>query len=544
MCGINGIFNGELTKDITDILIHRGPDQKGLYHSKNCTLSNNRLSIVDIDEGVQPVENGRYVMSFNGEIYNYKELVKSANLQDTLKNNSDSEVLLEYITKKGLSSVCDLRGMFAFALYDKQLDNISLFRDRTGIKPLFYNVDSSQVRFGSEIKSIFNMGLTPEFDEETLADFFIIGFPLGASTLFKNVYQVEPGSYITINKEGELNTTKYFDYISESKSGVGNCSPDLLADLINQSVKEQIDSNWPILLMLSGGLDSGTLLHSIIDNFGIENLKLFTFSESHDDKDYFASKKLADFYGLPLKIVSQRKSFLQNFKTYLYHLEDISFDSYAIWALSEEMTKFGKVGYCGQGADEMFGGYSKHFNSQAYLDKIKGNFDRFIKVYGKDFRNYFIIKEFIERLQKGDGVQETTHFDVWQELPNIQLWQYDRVSMAHGFELRVPYLDERIISFSAKLNAEHKICDGHDKFILRQASRKLGAPKIVWDRPKCLGGQNIIQNAVQKLKDSFTETHDSKHPMWNFFHQTSWMYGSEPIYCGMMDILEKIFELK
>ncbi len=539
MCGINGVFNRPASEGILNILEHRGPDQKGLYSDRRCSLATNRLVITDEQNGIQPLENDRYVMVFNGEIYNFKELNPGSDQRED--NNSDSRTLLAHMTANGLDAVKDLRGMFAFAMYDKQEHSISLFRDSTGIKPLFYNVTQDEVCFGSEVKSILAQGVDFQIDEETLADFFIIGYPLGRSTIFKNIHQVEPGKYVTFSKEGKQTTRTYFSYEQETRKLTEVCTADGLADLITAAVREQVDPHRPILMMLSGGLDSGTLLHSIIENFGKSGVEIFTYSEAKDDEDYILSKKLAAHYGLSLNVVSPKKRFVDEFREYIYHLEDMSFDSFGIWCLCKEMAEHGKVGYCGQGADEMFAGYPKHRRPGAYFEKIKSNFEIYTRTFGKEFRNYDLIKEHLSRLEQEDRIQETTHFDVRQELPNIQLWQYDRVSMAHAFELRVPYLDERIVSFSAGLNSEQKISRDREKIMLRDAATRLGVPAMIRERPKYLGGKNISRSNVEDLKNAFMKSHKTGHRREEFFHKTSWMKGEEPIYCGMLDLLKELF---
>jgi asparagine synthase (glutamine-hydrolysing) len=540
MCGISGIFNGRISEDISKILFHRGPDANGTYIDDICTLHSNRLAIVDMKNGIQPMENERYVMVFNGEIYNFRELSKSTGSQNS---TSDTKSLLDYLTKQGLEGIKDIRGIFAIALYDKRSKNISLIRDRMGVKPLFYSINQGTIKFGSELKSLRNQAIEPEIDEDTLADFFIIGYPIGKSTLLKNTFQVEPGKIVTFDMSGTLCETSYYNYFQDNSYSSIPHNPSDLAQLINSSVKEQVDPNWPILLMLSGGLDSGTLLHSIVEQFERNIIMPFTYSEKMSDDDYINSRKIADYYGLPLFVVNAKNSFLETLPEYMYHLEDISYDSYAIWCLSKEMARHGKVGYCGQGPDELFGGYEKHQHPAEYLSRLQKNFDIYLHEFSTIFRNKELIGNYLNNLRNGNKIQETTKFDVTQELPNLQLWQYDRVSMAHGLELRVPYLDERIVSFSAQLDPENKVNHIQDKVILRQAAKVMGVPEFIWNRPKYLGGQNIIKVDVQRMINYFAENYNSEHPKWSFFNKTNWMKGLEPVYCGMMDLFKKTFEI-
>lgn len=548
MCGISGglNINKHQLESMLAALIHRGPDELGSWISDSVGLGTNRLVVHGKDEGKQPVENERYVLVFNGEIFNWKELKRNTG-DDAIA--SDTRMLLTYLSSSRdiASSLTKLRGMFSFALYDKKEGVLHLARDSAGIKPLHYYQANGVVRFGSEIKSILASGISTDIDDETLADYAIMGFPLSRSTLFKGISQVLPGEYIKLTST-ETYHHRFFDYralaLDEHEDILKKeYLAEELADLILRSLKEQTDTQL-IQIMLSGGLDSATLVHATTLLYPSDRIRLTTFSENQDDPDYVSARGISAYYDLPLQIVTplSEEEFSNQFSSFVHTVEDLCFESFAIWELSRHMACFGKVAFCGQGPDEMFGGYPKHADPKGYLRDIRENYYRYTDLFGTTFRNHALILDALQRIQKGDGIMETTLFDMCQELPNLQLSTYDRVSMAHALELRVPYLDERIIALSAKLPVDLKRNKGRDKVILRDAATILGVPSFITERPKYLGGSQLIPRNISYLKETCMreETVNLNDPYIFALSQGIFTNNNLPVYQCMLRILKNM----
>ena len=515
MCGFFGIFspaginfdNQKLEK-ITNLIHHRGPDDTGYFTNKNIALGFKRLSIIDIQNGKQPLisQNKRYVIVFNGEIYNYKKLrEKLISKKIILKTNSDTEVLLESIANFGLDFIKEINGMFAFVLYDIKENCIYLFRDRLGVKPIFFSLNKNKILFSSEIKPLISSGLiSKEINFNAISSYFSFRFNYGVGNFFKNINSVEPGQFVKFNSLN-LSKRKYWDYpMSEEKFDLSEQNlMDRCGKLIEEVTSDHLVSDVPVGSLLSGGLDS-SLLTSIMRE---KNDKRFcTFSASFDDIDYdenrysklISEKTNSDHLNIILKSSDYENKLNQIIK---HSASPLSIPhEIALNSLFNQISKYTKVVISGEGADEMFGGYGRVQSSGFDYEKIKfvkkfvpknlqpsiltifgsnkefdwskyrSQIDHFFDIYKwfgfeekmgilnneikKDIKYDAEIKKFWSgefELIKDLDDKEKIIFLFQKHHLQCLLHRLDIHSMAHSVEARVPFCDYRIIEFVNKL---------------------------------------------------------------------------------------------
>lgn len=299
MCGVAGIidYRGK-TNTVTAVgtmlrsFSHRGPDESGIYHSPAATIGNVRLSIIDLQTGQQPLSDisGRYWIVFNGEIFNYIELRDELEKKDIrLKTRSDTEVLVNLYAMYGKSCLSMLNGQFAFAVWDKQKEELFLARDRVGIRPLFYTVANGIFYFGSEIKALFrNRELKRELDPQSLSQIYTFWTALTPGTAFKDIFELSPGHFMTFGRNG-IKTEKYWELnIGPNRADLSLPeAQEQFNELFTSAVRIRLRADVEVAAYLSGGLDSTTTVAYIRD---IEPGILNTFSIGFEEKDFDESK--------------------------------------------------------------------------------------------------------------------------------------------------------------------------------------------------------------------------------------------------------------
>ncbi|MFH1096474.1 MAG: asparagine synthase (glutamine-hydrolyzing) [Candidatus Desantisbacteria bacterium] len=378
MCGIAGILridgmspSTELVKKMCDIIKHRGPDSEGFYNDSLIALGHRRLKIIDMVTGKQPMcnEDGTIWITYNGEIYNYKEL-KNQLLQKghRFETNTDTEVIIHLYEEMGEECVHSLRGMFAFAIWDKNQRKLFAARDRLGIKPFYYYYDNKQLIFASEIKAVIvSEDVKPELNNEALIDHLRCKYPLGTKTFFKNVLNLSPGWNLTW-ENGRLSTREYWDI---SFSSTPNKSEKEYIEGLQYHLQDAITSHLisdvPVGAFLSGGLDSGTIVALASENKNTDPIKTFCCGskgwEKEENSDIVYAKKVASF------------SKSQHYEILLSPREYGDFIPKAIWHLDEPgggdtaipgyfVAKYARenvtVLLSGEGGDEILGGY-RHY---------------------------------------------------------------------------------------------------------------------------------------------------------------------------------------
>lgn len=550
MCSIAGICNFKRTKIpnvrkklevMNELQAHRGPDGEGIWihNNQNIGLAHRRLSIIDIDNGKQPMsdEGGNWVC-FNGEIYNYVELREELGCK--CKTTSDTEVILHAYRKWGEDCVSHFSGMFAFALWDEKEQKLFCARDPFGIKPFYYYLQGDTFYFASEAKALLPFVPSVETDSKAFSDYLVFQFCLEGRTLFKDIFELKPAHCVSLSENG-LKDRRYWQvYYRPDLDHTEKYFSEKLEAHFLDSLKYHIRSDVPIGGYVSGGVDS-SITSSIASDLLDRNFEGFTgkfsIGPEYDESGYaqeVANQKSFQLYQIDIG----PQDFIDNMEKVMYHLDTPiagpgSFSQYMVSSLA---SKYRKVVLGGQGGDEIFGGYTRYL--VAYFEQcIKGAIDgtmnsgKFVVTYQSiipnltSLRNYKpMIKEFwkeglfepsytryyklinrapqmedciyrekmddydpyssyerlfiAENVDKNSYLDRMTHFDFKTLLPAL-LQVEDRMSMAHGIESRVPFLDKNLVEFAATIPANVKMKDGNLKYVLRESMNKYVPDKIM-----------------------------------------------------------------
>lgn len=379
MCGITGIYafnevgriNMINLSAATNKLSSRGPNQQGSFIEQFVGLGHCRLSILDLSEnGRQPMydDEERYVIIFNGEIYNFQIIKKELEeIGHTFRSGTDTEVLLKLFIDKGADCLHDLQGFFAFAIYDKEKKTLFLARDRMGIKPLYFYQDDDKFLFASELKSIIAYGIKKELDYDSLYHYFQLNYIPAPHSIFKNVKKVMPGHLIKI--ENSTVTHEQYYKIPYDKDRIKDSGQNYLQqqkklkELLHTSVKKRLVADVPIGTFLSGGIDS-SIISSIASKY---TSHLNTFSIGFKDEPFFDETRYAHLVAKKLKTEHTTYSLSnQDLLKHLYDILDYIDEPFAdssailVYILSKNTKSKATVALSGDGADEMFSGYNKH----------------------------------------------------------------------------------------------------------------------------------------------------------------------------------------
>ena len=540
---------GERIGVMNRLLRHRGPDGEGSWqHARRFVgFAHRRLSIIDLSTGDQPMTDaaGNWI-TYNGEIYNYIELRDELGA-DSFQTTSDTEVIMRAYQKWGADCVSHLRGMFAFALWDEARQQLFCARDRFGIKPFYYTTIGDTFYFASEVKALLPFVREIETDLEGFKDYLAFQFCLAGKTLFKNVSELLPGHTLSI-ANGSPDIRRYWEvYYELDFDHTPKYFEERLQALLPESVALHLRADVPVGTYLSGGLDSSSVaslasLHSNGDFAGFTGK--FSFSPDYDESAY--ARALAEWRGFSLyEIDITAADFIENIRKVIYHLDypvagPGSFPQYMV---SQLAARHRKVVLGGQGGDEIFGGYTRYliaYFEQCIKAAIDGtiNNGNFVVTYESIIPNLTALHNYKPMLQEfwreglfeemdkryfrlinrapllqdeihwnllgdyspfetfrtifnGNNVgresyfDRMTHFDFKTLLPAL-LQVEDRVSMAHGLESRVPFLDHPLVEFAATMPADIKFKDGTMKQVLKNAMRP-ALPDIIVDRKDKMG---------------------------------------------------------
>ncbi len=448
MCGICGIIMRDKNKPanlktldrMTDILSHRGPDDRGIKNWGNVGFGHRRLFIIDQEGGHQPMSDaaGDYWITYNGELYNYLEL-RSELIQHgyKLRTHSDTEVVIYLYMHYGLEMFSRMNGMFAFALYDILNRRIILARDRFGEKPLYYYQDNQQLIFASEIKSLFqSSSLKPEADISAVHEYLTFQYCLDDRTLFKNVRKLRPASYMVLNEVGEVvDESQYWslgfeeDHIRSEDQYI-----DELSFLLEDAVKIRLRSDVPVGHYLSGGLDS-SLVASLSAKLVNRGLPAFTgyFSEDERFSELKYAKLVVEQNHSPHHLVCPTATDFENsIRKIIYYMDEPAAGPGAFPQLmvSELASQHVKVVLGGQGGDEIFGGYARYL--MLYLEEcIKGaifetqDTSRHLVTLGEVLPNVSILQQYVPMLKLfwSDGLFEPIerrYFKLVARIPHLE----------------------------------------------------------------------------------------------------------------------------
>jgi asparagine synthase (glutamine-hydrolysing) len=497
MCGIAGIITQKKEANIKksidlmlNLLKHRGPDGHGSWINKqqNIAIGNTRLAIQDpTKRGNQPMSScdGRYIIVFNGEIYNFRNIKRS--LSDfNFKTNTDTEVLLYAYIKFGTRCLNKLEGFFSFVIWDNLKDELFCARDRFGIKPFYYTINQNKFIFSSEIKPILNekKHYTPELNSinSYLTSEYYENIE---STFYKNIFKLKPGHYIKF-KDNKLHQKKFFDFLSYSQkksySSNSKQKKEMLENLIDNAVKKSLISDVPISIASSGGLDSSILQYHAKKNY-THKLKLISFdflNKKYSEKKYVNNIQKITNLGASYSKMTP-KVFLDMIRSSCKNQEE-PFAGLPIISYEHCIKKRGnyKVILDGSGIDEAHCGYDKYFNNNKnYLKKAQDN--TIIKsIISDDLKknsnnNDYELKRFLKNDQKNQMYTDLFYI----KLPRALRFR-DKLSMAHSCELRPTFLDIDLITFLFNLKNEDQKHGKYGKYFLRETYEDILGKNIVF----------------------------------------------------------------
>ena len=568
MCGIVGFMGQqkrkkEILEKMSKRIEHRGPDGEGVFIDKDVALAHRRLSIIDLSTGNQPMcnEDGNIVVIFNGEIYNYIELKSELADEHDFKTKSDTEVLVHGYEKWGYDLPKHLRGMFAFAIYDKKENSLFLSRDYFGIKPLYYTVMNDTFMFASEPKAFLDH---PSFEkvlnEDILRAYLSFSFTPTNETFFKNVFRLDAGSTL-LYKDGKVTIKKYFKKEFEER----NISFEEAVESISQVMKDSVEKH------LLSDVEVGSFLSSGVDSSYIVALAKpeKTYTVGYDISRYNEieyAKDLADKLNIKntSKVIT-KVEYMKAVPEIMYYMDEPASDpaAVALYFVSKLASQDVKVVLSGEGADEFFGGYNIYrqdvdlgwYNKLPYFfrhalakiarmlpevrgvnflirrgEKLENSYIGVNRVFGEKEAKKVLVKKY--SLSAQDVTQSTYEeyknekdivkmqaidMDFW--LMKDILLKADRMTMASGLEGRVPFIDKEVFGVACSLPMEYKVTKENTKVALREAAKEV-IPTEAYKKKKL--GFPVPVREWMKEDDFYTEikTTFEQEYVKQFFHQS------------------------
>ena len=480
MCGIAGFSYIKPDKRISKrffytekYLSHRGPENTGFFKNPHLDLIHTRLSIVDIKGGNQPIQNKRYVLVANGEIYNDPEIRKK-NRTYKFVTNSDSESILALYERNGINGLKLLRGMYAFIIYDKKRDEVIIGRDEFGIKPLYYSLMKKGIAFCSETKPIVSLKKSiPNINVWKLFEYMQLQYSSGTETLYEGIQRVAPGQILVI-KRGKI-IKSFLSSFTQKKKSINDA--ELIASLdksLRESVSSHLRSDVPYCIFFSGGIDSMLLLHYVHQ---LKKENVTAYSISFDEDTSKSLEKITQTYNVDLVKVKFSEDDFWNWIFLAAEKIDEPVADYAILPtlkLASIASKKYKVALTGERGDELFGGYGRYKKSQRVLFGKKDYLPKgaFNDVLGsKKFQNWeYELKNFNSFFLKNKvtKLQSFQLFDYYNWLPNNLLVKLDRCLMTFSMEGRTPFIDKKLFNKLFYISDKEKIYNGVSKFYIRK----------------------------------------------------------------------------
>ncbi len=582
MCGIVGFSgkpDGDLLRSMNQLIFHRGPDDEGYYSDQDINLAMRRLSIIDLQTGHQPIcnEDKTIWVVFNGELYNFKEIrTQLEGFGHVFKTHSDTEIIVHSYEQWGEDFVNHLNGMFAIALWLKSEKQLILYRDRAGIKPLFYSLINRRLLFASEINSLLiNPDFSKEIDFESLHHYFSLKNIPAPKSIFKNIFSVMPGEKLVF-KNGVLNKSRYWELkYEENQDLTEKTAADTIAHLLEDAVKIRMVADVPVGAYLSGGVDSSTVV-AMMSKYASGAIKTFCLGYEDDFKnkeaDMHFARKVAKLCNtdhheyimkaeeIPADISDIISSFSEPFSGVV-----------STFYLSKLIRKHVKVALSGDGADEMFGSYLAHrlaipiknyfsegmegrdltsldkdllghfSDNTAFLKRIADKTDSVwrsrlsvwteqekrqlysdkLLALTKPYDTEHVYKKCFDGIKTKDPLNRILACDQKMLLPDQVLPFVDRLSMAHSIEVRPPFLDYRLVEFAATIPGDMKISKSVVKSVLKLAVKDV-IPEWIRNRPKegfVLPINDWIINALGGfIKDTLSRDRLKKHDFFNYEH--------------------------
>ena len=521
-------------ENMTNLLYHRGPDDQGYFRDEHVQFGFRRLSIIDLDAGHQPLayENERYILMFNGEIYNYIELREMLIKQGAcFSTQSDTEVIVALYAQVKEECVNYLRGMYTFVIWDRQEKKLFGARDHFGIKPLYIAQQNDITFFASEKKSILHVMQDKGVNPTALQHYFTYQYGPEPETLTNDINKIEPGHYFIKEIGKELEVYRYWKPYFNASDNKKEEHIRAIRDVLYDSVKVHMRSDVPVGAFLSGGIDS-----SIIASIAKEiNPNLLTFSVGFEHRGFSeidVAKETAEKLGVKnYSVLVTPQEFMNEFPKIMWHMDDPLADPAAVplYFVAKEARKHVTVVLSGEGSDELFGGYNIYrepnslkmfsyiptsgrtvlkalsgalkegFKGKSFLERgctpieerYYGNAKIFreeekiklIKSYNESVNYKDVTKPLYNEINDYDDVSKMQYIDMYTWLRGDILLKADKMSTAHSLELRVPFLDKEVFDVASKIPTELKIANRTTKAILREAVRGI-VPDHVLDRKK------------------------------------------------------------
>lgn len=516
MCGIAGLLGREdkaVVRQMTDRIAHRGPDGEGQWSDAGLvTLGHRRLSIVDLEGGAQPMESldGRYCIVYNGETYNHEPIRREleAKGHQFRTDHSDTEVILEAYRAWGPSFVERLEGMFAFAIWDTQDQTLFIARDPFGIKPFFCRwTKEGDWIFNSEVKGLqAHDGWDPVVDVCRIKERIALEFLVGQGTLLEGVHQLPPGTWALLDPKTftpgkEIPFVPYMRTDIETYDSPQQAMKEIYTRFQN-SVEEQLMSDVPLGVILSGGLDSAAVAAAYAKASDAP-IRTFTIGEGDQVEDVRRARQLAEHLGANHHETSfTAEDYHRELPRYVWANENINYTEFFFQPLFEFTRKHVTVALCGQGSDELWGGYARYKDPRALAMERIRRIDATDPSHGCSLRQTVISTH-----RHGAALAE---WDQQGQLNNFQLRLVDRNSMASSLEVRVPFLSKPLAQISHNTSWGWKIRDGVEKWILREALEELKMPKDLTWRPKVPAGRSTAPGVVETF-ESWAERNVGRH---------------------------------
>jgi len=539
MCGINGLFYFDNSRRVDETLVHqmrsvakhRGPDDNGVYINRNVGLGFNRLSIIDLSGGHQPMSNedDTVWVIFNGEIYNFQSLYQDLlSRGHRFRTRSDTETIVHAWEEYGENCLTRLSGMFAFAIWDERKKILFAARDRVGIKPFYYYADRERFAFASEIKSLLEVPEIPrEVNTDAIGEFLRRRYVIGPHTILQGIRKLEPGHSITVSA-GVTQVKRYWDVPLEEP--LKTSEPEAIEQtrtILEEALRTHLVADVPLGAFLSGGLDS-SLVVALMAKLGVADIKTFSIG-----------------YDSPESELNYARIVAQHFHTdhHEFHLTPVAFRDVLpriVWYMDEPvgdtasiplfyLSEFARqkvtVALSGEGSDELFGGYPIYARMLAFekmnrvpLARVMGSLlgtvagDTKVRKYADmmgrplEWRYGGVgglfsaeqaarlspsncmaidsVAAMYERCADVGPLARMSYVDIKTWLADDLLVKADRMSMAHSLELRVPFLDPTLIEFAARLPQHLKVNGNTTKYLLKKVAEPLLPREIIYREKK------------------------------------------------------------
>ena len=553
MCGIAGWIAASSSQqesatqgrlqDAVRLLRHRGPDDEGVYRDGNVWLGHTRLSILDLSSaGHQPMQSGcgRFVISYNGEVYNFRELAAAHGLTE-LRSGSDTEVVLQLFARSGVQSLRELNGMFAFAIHDRQARKVWLVRDRFGIKPLYYRLEANGLAFASEIKALHALaGGQPVCDISALHEWLYYGASLGGRTLYAGIQQLPPGYCLEVDVTTLACAVRQYWSLAEAAAPAdvthaGASRESEIRRLLEQAVRRQIVSDVPVGVFLSGGVDSSAIAAFASRHYA-GRLATYSvgFDFASDGGELPKARQVAAQYGTDHHEIHIAGEHVGALVEKMVSTHDGPFADAAnipLYLMAGRISGQTKVVLQGDGGDEVFGGYRRyvtlkyhsllrplcrllqHVHAVAPESALYHRIQRYLRAFAAEdlattmallvtaedrrsspasiFMPSFAaeivrsdplvrIRELQAQLRAHDIGNQMSLVDLLVVLPDVYLEKVDRSTMAASLEVRVPFLDHDLVDYAVRLPGGSKMPFGRKKWLLKAALKGVVPDEILF----------------------------------------------------------------